>query len=173
MEKTLDLSHEIGENITITDKSQLSSITPEQAKKIKSLRIENQTIDGGISLYLLFPDDNLEQIIFDNCSFSGSGLWILSEVPSASRIGFIRCGLTCDSLKDLLSSTPPYEGIEFLDLSDNNFENPKLFAEVLEKEIFRLSKSIETLVISDNGFDPTIIPLLKDLGGSSIGEIIL
>ena len=171
MEKTIDSSHEIGENVTITDKSQLSYITPEQAKKIKSLRIENQTIDGGISLYLLFP--NLEQIIFDNCSFSGSGLWILSEVPSASRIGFIRCGLTCDSLKDLLSSTPTYEGIEFLDLSDNNFENPKLFAEVLEKEIFRLSKSIETLVISDNGFDPTIIPLLKDLGGSSIGEIIL
>ena len=73
----------------------------------------------------------------------------------------------------MLSSTPPYEGIEFLDLSDNNFENPKLFAEVLDREIFYLSKSIETLVISDNGFDPTIIPLLKDLGGSSIGEIIL
>ena len=170
MEKTKD-SSEIGENVTITDKSQLSSITPEQAKKIKSLRIENQTIDGGI--YLLFPDNNLEQIIFDNCSFSGSGLWILSEVPSASRIGFIRCGLTCDSLKDLLSSTPPYEGIEFLDLSGNNFENPKLFVEVLDREIFYLGKSIETLVISDNGFDPTIIPLLKDLGGSSIGKIIL
>ena len=34
-----------GENVTITDRSQLLSITPEQIKKIKSLRIENQNID--------------------------------------------------------------------------------------------------------------------------------
>ena len=42
---------EIGENVTITDRSQLLSITPEQAKKIKSLRIENQVIDDeGVML---------------------------------------------------------------------------------------------------------------------------
>ena len=45
MKKTIDPAHEIGENVTITDRSQLLSITPEQAKKIKSLRIENQVID--------------------------------------------------------------------------------------------------------------------------------
>ena len=45
MEKTEDPAHEIGENVTITERSQLLSITPEQAKKIKSLRIENQLID--------------------------------------------------------------------------------------------------------------------------------
>ena len=45
MEKTEDPAHEIGENVTITERSQLLSITPEQAKKIKSLRIENQVID--------------------------------------------------------------------------------------------------------------------------------
>jgi len=41
----LNSSQEIGENVTITDISQLQSITPEQAKKIKSLRIENQDIN--------------------------------------------------------------------------------------------------------------------------------
>ena len=46
MKKTIDPAHEIGENLTITDRSQLLSITPEQAKKIKSLRIEDQVIDG-------------------------------------------------------------------------------------------------------------------------------
>ena len=50
MEKTIDPAHEIGENVTITDRSQLLSITPEQAKKIKSLRIENQVIDDGVSI---------------------------------------------------------------------------------------------------------------------------
>ena len=42
MEKTVDPAHEIGEKVTITERSQLLSITPEQAKKIRSLRIENQ-----------------------------------------------------------------------------------------------------------------------------------
>ena len=40
-----DPAFEIGENVTITDRSQLQHITPEKAKKIKSLRIENQVID--------------------------------------------------------------------------------------------------------------------------------
>ena len=42
----LNPSQEIGENVTITNISQLKSITPEQAKKIKSLRIENQNINS-------------------------------------------------------------------------------------------------------------------------------
>ena len=41
----LNHSQEIGENVTITDIGQLQSITPEQTKKIKSLRIENKNIN--------------------------------------------------------------------------------------------------------------------------------
>ena len=41
MEKSINPAYEIGENVTITERSQLLHITPEQAKKIKSLRIEN------------------------------------------------------------------------------------------------------------------------------------
>ena len=48
MEKTVDPAHEIGESLTITERSQLLSITPEQRKKIKSLRIENQVIDDEV-----------------------------------------------------------------------------------------------------------------------------
>ena len=47
-----DPAHEIGESVTITDKSQLSFITPEQVKKIKSLRIENQEIDDDFIDFL-------------------------------------------------------------------------------------------------------------------------
>lgn len=169
MAETLDPAHEIGEYVIITDRNQLLSITREQGKKIKSLRIENQTLDGGISLYAIFPYDNLDQIYFDNCSFSGSDLWILSGFPSASRIGFTQCGLSFDSLKELLYSINPYEEIEILDLSGNNFGNPMLFVDVLRETIFG-KRSIKTLVISDNGFDPTIVPLIK---GVSIGEVVL
>ena len=147
------------------------SITSEQSKKIKSLRIENQTLDGSISLYALFPYDNIEQIYFDNCSFSGSDLWILSSFPSVSRIGFTRCGLRCASLEELLCSSNPYEEIEVLDLSGNNFENPTLFVDVLRKTVFGV-RSIKTLILSDNGFAPMIVPLIKYLG-NSIEEVVL
>ena len=56
MKKTIDPAHEIGENVTITERSQLMSITPEQAKKIKSLRIENQVIDSDFCSFLLSLD---------------------------------------------------------------------------------------------------------------------
>jgi len=170
MEETINRANEIVENVTITNTSQLRSITYEQAKKIKSLRVENQTFDGWIFFDFdsHFPDDNLEQIYFDNCSFSGLGLWILREFPSVSRIGFTRCGLRCDSLEKLL-----YSGeMEVLDLSGNNFENPNLFVNVLREKIFRFRR-LKTLIISDNGFDPTIVPLLKDSGRASVGEVIL
>ena len=160
MEQTIDPVHEIGESLTITDQSQWLAIKPEQAKKIKSIRIENQTLDGGISLYAIFPYDNLEQIYFDNCSFIDSDLWILSSFPSVSRIGFTRCGLRCDSLKELLYSSNPYQVMDVLDLSGNNFENQMLFVHVLRETIFDI-RMIKTLVISDNGFDPMIIPLLR------------
>ena len=170
MEKTVDPAHEIGENVTITERSQLLSITPEQAKKIKSLRIENQILDGGISFYALFPDDNIEQIYFNNCSFSGWDLWILSSFPSVSRIGFTRCGLRGASLKKLLNSSNPYETMELLDLSGNNFETPLDFVDVFKSTVFGV-RSIKTLVLSDNGFGPMIVPLLQGRGG--VGEVVL
>ena len=171
MEKTIDPVQEIGESLTITEQSQWLAITPEQAKKIKSLRIENQTLDGGISLYAIFPYDNLEQIYFDNCSFSDSDLWILSSFPSVSRIGFTRCGLRCDSLKELLYSSNPYQKMEVLDLSGNDFENPTLFVDALKKKVFGF-RWIKTLIILDNGFDPMIVPLIK-YEGDSIEEVVL
>ena len=60
MEKTIDPAHEIGENVTITERSQLLSITPEQAKKIKSLRIENQDIDDE---FVIFSYQNVVYLI--------------------------------------------------------------------------------------------------------------
>ena len=47
-----DSAKEIGKNVTITERSQLISITPEQIMKIKSLRIENQVIDDEFCDFL-------------------------------------------------------------------------------------------------------------------------
>ena len=165
---------EIGESITITNKTELMSITPEQAKKIKSVRIENQTFDdtSGITPGDVFSHNNIEQLFFDNCSFADSELWVLSDFYAAIRIGFIRCGLNCKDLVQLLTSSNPHQDIEVLDVSENNFENKFLFVDALKDSIFRV-KRIKTLIISNNGFDQTIIPLLKDELLSFIGEIIL
>ncbi len=171
-ELNLNQEEEIGESLTITNETELMSITPEQVKKIKSLRIENQTFDGGEDFGVAFSNNDIEQLFFDNCSFSDVGLWILSDFYGAKRIGFIRCGLNCKDLDKLLSSSNPHQDIEVLDVSENNFENKFLFVEALKNSIYRV-KRVKTLIISDNGFDQAIIPLLKDALGFFIGEIIL
>ena len=75
-------------------------------------------------------------------------------------------------LKNCYALSNPYEEIEVLDLSGNNFENPNLFVDVLKKTVVGV-RSIKTLIISDNGFDPMIVHLIKDLGKASIGEVVL
>ena len=74
-------------------------------------------------------------------------------------------------LKNCYALSNPYEEIEVLDLSGNDFENPTLFVDALKKKVFGF-RWIKTLIISDNGFDPMIVPLIKD-EGSSIEEVVL
>ena len=67
MKKTIDPAHEIGESVTITDRSQLLSITPEQAKKIRSLRIENQEIDFKFADFFLSKCSVFDSLYFYGC----------------------------------------------------------------------------------------------------------
>ena len=119
MEKPIDPAQEIGENVTITDRTQLLSMTPEQAIKIKSLRIENQVIDDEVSVHAAIFDGKTEHVYFVDCSFMDDGMGILREFPLVSKVGFIRCNLSCDALEKLLSSNDPYNDIEILDLTGN------------------------------------------------------
>ena len=124
---------EISENVTITDRSQLLSIMPEQAKKIKSLRIENQVIDDKAGGAVTRFASNQRQVYFVNCSFLNTGKWILSDFPSVSKIGFIRCNLSCDVLKELLVSNNPHNDIEVLDLTGNDLgKDPERFVDILK-----------------------------------------
>jgi hypothetical protein len=56
MKRPIDAAHEMGESVTITDRTQLLSLTPVQAEKIKSLRIENQEIDDEVSVHAAIFD---------------------------------------------------------------------------------------------------------------------
>ena len=173
MEKTVDPAHEIGESLTITERSQLLSITPEQAKKIKSLRIENQVIDYGVDSAIARFAADPKQLCFVNCSFLGVGEWILCKFPSVSKVGFIRCNLSYDALEELLSSNDPYNEIEVLDLTGNNLaKDPERFVDVLRRTIVPF-KSIGELILVDNGFDSAIIAMIKEVSGSKIVKIYL
>ena len=133
MEKTVDPAQEIGQNVMITDRSQLLSITPEQAKKIKSLRIENQLIDNEVSSSPVVHDSAPEQVYFVNCSFSGGGKYILCEFPSVPKIGFIWCNLSYDVLECLLCSLDAYGTIKVLDLTGNKLaKESKRFIDILK-----------------------------------------
>ena len=122
MTETLDPAHEIGEYLTITDKNQLLSITREQAKKIKSLRIENQVIDGYFisdffpwSLFL----KNIDSLYFFKCSFDSSGTGILGGVDSVANIGFVNCGLSAPDVRYIFPPMASWFPIKVIDLSGN------------------------------------------------------
>ena len=164
---------EIGENVTITDRSQLLSITPEQAKKIKSLRIENQVIDDEAGKAVTWFASNQRQVYFVNCSFLNTGKWILSDFPSVSKVGFIRCNLSCNVLKELLTSNNPHNDIEVLDLTGNDLgKDPERFVDILKSSVYRVKK-IEELILVDNGFDAGVVSLIKAALGWFIGRIYL
>ena len=173
MEKPIDPAHEIGENVTITDRTQLLSMTPEQAIKIKSLRIENQVIDDEVSVHAAIFDGKTEHVYFVDCSFLDDGMRILREFPLVSKVGFIRCNLSYDALEKLLSSNDPYNDIEILDLTGNELaKEPKRFVDILKHVVIPF-KSIGELILMDNGFDSAMIPMIRKVAGTTIGEIYL
>jgi len=160
MEKTVDPVNEIGENVTIADRNQLLSITKEQAKKIKSLRIENQQINNEVCDAPVLYDSGPEQVYFVSCSFSGNGEYILSQFPSVPKIGFIRCNLSYDLLDDLLCSKDPNVKVQVLDLTGNNLaKKPKRFVDVLKHKFILVGE----LILVDNGFDSKIISMIKNI----------
>ena len=143
----LNPSQEIGENVMITDISQLQSITPQQAKKIKSLRIENQDINMDFLDFFLSLGD-LDSLYFYRCEIYSA---TLSCLNSAEKLGVVGCNLT----SDLASSVLPiqrWDYIETLDLSHNKLAlDPKQFYDWLYHSIIG-AVSIGTIIISDNGF---------------------
>ena len=173
MEKTIDPAHEIGENVTITERSHLLSITPEQAKKIRSLRIENQVIDYEVVVSSKIFVGDPEQVYFVNCSFLEPGDGILCNLPSVSKVGFIRCNLSYDALEKLLHSNNPHNDLEVLDLTGNDLgKDPERFVDILQHTIVPC-KFIVELILVDNGFDESVVPLIREASNCSIVNLYL
>ncbi len=144
-----------GEHVVIKERGQLLSIEYEQLKKIKSLRLENQIIDYELWRKISFMDYKLESLYFFNCNIDTD--IYLCDVPYATKIGFIKCGLTCEKLNEILHTLPSYSYIDVLDLSENKLGvNPELFIKII-RECFILAKHTKTLILLDNGFDKNII----------------
>ena len=115
---------------------------------------------------------NPGQVYFVNCSFLEPGDGVLCDLPSVSKVGFIRCNLPYDILKRLLSSNNPHNDIEVLDLTGNDLgKDPKRFVNILKGSIYRVKK-IEELILVDNGFDASVVSLIKGALHWFIGKII-
>ena len=149
MEKTIDPAHEIGESVTITERSQLLSITPEQAKKIKSLRIENQDIDDEFCNFFLSKCCVFDSLYFYNCKIYGCALFWIDH---ADVLGCVNCNLTSDYASSVLRGISRWDYIETLDLSQNKLgEDAENFYSWMDHSIFGCI-SVERLILSDNGF---------------------
>ena len=93
--------------------------------------------------------------------------------PTASEIGFIRCQLSVEDLERLLSALYPYLPTKVLDLTGNWLgDDPERFVKYLCKNVFNF-KSLEKLVISENGFSSSIINILKEKSNSCVDEVVL
>ena len=148
MKKTIDPAHEIGENVTITERSQLMSITPEQAKKIKSLRIENQVIDSDFCSFL-HSLNRLDSLCFYKCDDLD---YVLGYVEHSNVLRFLDCSLTSRDATWCLSSILNWGHVEILDLTHNDIGiEPELFFSWLKTHLFG-GVNIDKIVLSDNKF---------------------
>ena len=148
MEKTVDPAKEIGENVTITECSQLSSITPEQAKKIKSLIIENQMLDVNFGGFLLSLNE-LDSLCFYKCDNLD---YALSCVNHSNVLRLLDCDLTSKDVTWCLSSILCWGHVEILDLSYNNIGNyPEHFFHWLKNNLWG-GLNIDKIVLTDNKF---------------------
>ena len=97
-----------------------------------------------------------ERLYFVGCSFKESGNCILCEFPSVSKVGFIQCNLSYDTLEELLGSSNPHNDMKVLDLTGNDLgKDPERFVDILKDTFFRVKK-VEELILVDNGFDEVL-----------------
>ena len=148
MATTVEPTDEIGEKVTIIDRSQLLYINSEQAQKIKSLRIENQEIDYEFKDFFQLLNC-LDSLYFCNCKLDCTTLF---DIKYAHQLGFVDCDLTVDSAKNVLSPISHWDYIEILDLSYNKLGlDPEGFFDLFNEE-FIGAVTIKTLILSENGF---------------------
>ena len=169
--KKIDPAQEIGSELTITERNQFFSIPLEQAPQIKSLRIENQSIDEEIEKFFKtdITMEDLEQLYFVNCSFSS--YHVLSTFYG-KKVGFIRCNLSYDILDELLCRASTYNDFDVLDLTGNELgKNPDLFAKIVNDFFVMCGSTVEEFILVDNGFDENIISLLKEKVGPAIEKV--
>ena len=162
MEKTIDPAHEIGENVTITERSQLLSITPEQAKKIKSLRIENQDIDSDFHSFL-HSLNRLDSLCFYKCHNLD---YVLGFVAHSDVVRLLDCSLTSSNVTWCLSSILCWGHVKILDLTSNDIGNePEPFFRWLKENLWG-GLCIDKIVLSDNKFtDDDRLKALSYFGG--------
>ena len=143
-----DPAHEIGESVTITDKSQLSFITPEQVKKIKSLRIENQEIDDDFRDFLS-SIGKFDSLYFYKCAVD---CITLAGVYLCDMLGFVDCSLTSETAGFVLDDLGRIEYVETLDLSNNKIGiNPERFLKWWKENISGVAL-VKNLILSNNDF---------------------
>ena len=149
MEKTIDPAHEIGENVTITERSQLLSITPEQAKKIKSLRIENQVIDDEFEDFFFSKRCVFDSLYFYRCDINCGAL---STIDHSDVLGCVDCDLTSGLARSIFGCISRWDYIRTLDFSQNKFgEDAEQLYSWMFDSIFGCV-SVKRLILSDNGF---------------------
>ena len=123
-------------------------MTPEQVKKIKSLRIENQVINDDFHDFFLSVRE-LNCLYFAKCIVDCVTLFDVEQVPV---LVVVNCNLTSDLAKEVLEDITNWDYIETLDLSHNRLgTNPEKFLTWMKRSVVG-TVTVYNLVLSCNGF---------------------
>ena len=107
---------------TITERIHFLSLNLTLAKNIKSIRIENQTIDKEICDIWCncFNKNEFDNVEFINCLFP-YGFYIFCGII-VKNLKIINCGIDSNDAMDIIRGVNPYV-ISYLNLSNNSLDD--------------------------------------------------
>ena len=161
------------ENITITDRSQLLSITLDQAKNCKFIRIKNLEIDWWCTFQITILCGWLAFYIFCRMQFCKGGVVRFELCSNSIRDRFYSLSIICwRSWTVAICTVSVSSNKSFGSYWKLIGDDPERFVKYLCKNVFNF-KSLEKLVISENGFSSSIINILKEKSNSCVDEVVL
>ena len=174
MKNQVNTSQETLENVVITDLTQILSITPEKASRIKSLRIENQIID--VETFFDFKKflsslGKINSLYFVKCQFPKNSSFpseLLRSVDSVPIIGIVNSNLSESSIEDIIWPIRDWLPVDTLDLTGNKIgDDSENFLKFLKNEICGVI-SIQNLILTGNdiplNYQNKITELMKRRG---------
>jgi hypothetical protein len=125
------------DTIHISELEQFLQIAPEQAKTVKSISFENQSVDEDFCLCWsnIFIGHEFDSVKFEHCCFLNDDFYILDGLV-ATNLAVVNCDIKAEDTIEIFRGINPY-AIKYINISFNKLgENEELLNQALQKYIY-------------------------------------